>query len=88
MNCQDLRLNARSSGIDKTMERKLVNSGSAPASAHGFENVAFLLCILISQVFSICFAFVADLLAKGCISTSVFLVSQSGLGQIRSVLWK
>lgn len=82
MNCQDLRLNARSSGIDKTMERKLVNSGSAPAS------VTFLLCIVISQVFSICFVFVADLPAKGWFSTSVFSVSQSGLGQIRSVLWK
>lgn len=63
MNYQDLRLNSRSGSIDKTMERKLANPGSA--SAHGFENVTFLLCIHVSQAFSIWFAFVADLPTKG-----------------------
>lgn len=65
MNCQDLRLNSRSSSIDKTMERKLANPSLAPASDHGFENVNFLLCVCVSQAFSICFAFEADLPPKG-----------------------
>lgn len=43
MNCQDLRLNSRSSRIDKMMERKLTNPGLAPASAYDFENVTILL---------------------------------------------
>lgn len=65
MNCQNLRLNSRSSRTDKTMERKLTNPGLAPASAYGFENVTFLLCIHVSQAFSICFASAADLPRMG-----------------------